>query len=188
LVFFNGGNGAYPFAGLREGTDGNLYGTTIGGGPYTCNYGLGNLCGDGAGGVFKLTPQGNLTTWFVFNGRNGFQPSASLVQVSDGSFFGTTSWGGTNASDDYGAGTVFHLSIPGADSPKIITTALSGSNLSLTWLALVGGSYQLQFKTNLAQPNWSNSGVATTATNTVATVSDTIGPDRQRFYHVVLLP
>jgi hypothetical protein len=48
--------------------------------------------------------------------------------------------------------------------------------------------YQLQFKTNLTQPNWTNASGPITATNTSATASDIIGPDRQRFYRVALMP
>ena len=49
-------------------------------------------------------------------------------------------------------------------------------------------SYRLQFKTNPTLLNWTNTGSPVTATNTTATASDTLAPESQRFYRVVLLP
>jgi len=57
----------------------------------------------------------------------------------------------------------------------------------LTWLALAGRSYQLQFTTNLTQTNWSNVGGTIVATNTTASAPDAIGVDRQRLYRLLLL-
>jgi hypothetical protein len=59
---------------------------------------------------------------------------------------------------------------------------------TLTWLALRSRSYQLQYKNDLTQTDWTNSGNPITATNNAASTSTTIGPDFQRFYRVVLLP
>src|SRR6266436_2962381 len=70
-----------PSAGVVQGNDGNFYGTTTLGGA------------NEFGTVFKLTPDGTLTTLSVFNGTNGITPSG-LVQGDDGGFFGTTSRGG----------------------------------------------------------------------------------------------
>jgi len=86
-----GGNyctdGANPYAGLVQGSDGNFYGTTVAGG---------TGC-DGDGTVFKITPSGALTTIYSFcraNG-NGYRPYSGLVQGSDGNFYGTTFYGST---------------------------------------------------------------------------------------------
>jgi uncharacterized repeat protein (TIGR03803 family) len=55
LVNFNYTNGANPyFMSLVQGTDGNLYGTTEGGGA------------NGSGTVFKVTASGTLTTLYSF--------------------------------------------------------------------------------------------------------------------------
>jgi hypothetical protein len=64
----------------------------------------------------------------------------------------------------------------------------SGNSLAFTWSAMVGRTYQLQFSTNLSRTNWVNLGTSVIATNFAVSASDTIGPDPQRFYRVVLLP
>jgi hypothetical protein len=51
---------------------------------------------------------------------------------------------------------------------------------------VVSAVYQLQYRTNLAQGNWSNLGSAITATNAVMSAADSIGPDPQRFYRLLV--
>ncbi len=96
LVNFSSTNGAgyFPAAGLIQGTDGNLYGTTSAGGS------------SNGGTIFKVTTSGALTTLASFSG-NGISPLAPLIQGSDGNFYGTTSGGVTS-----GDGSIFQY-IPG---------------------------------------------------------------------------
>ncbi len=92
-------DGYYPNAGLVQGSDGNFYGTTIWGG--TNVYGT----------LFKINNNGMLTTLHSFtSGNDGGNPRGALVQGSDGFFYGTTTWGGTNGY----YGTVFKVSTNGA--------------------------------------------------------------------------
>ncbi len=91
-------DGSYPQAGLAQGTDGNFYGTTRSGGAHGNN-----------GTVFKITPSGTLTTLHSFNGVDGENPVAALVQGTDGNFYGTTQLGGANSW-----GTVFKITPSGA--------------------------------------------------------------------------
>ena len=161
---------------LIQGTDGNFYGTGASGGAHA--YGT----------VFKMAPSGTLTTLLSFNGSNGVQPAGALVQEKDGNFYGATYYGGASYNRTNAAfGTIFRLSLT-ASPPAFQTIARTGSTIAFAWSAVVGRSYQLQFTTNLTQPNWTNSGNPLTATNTTATASDTSGADRQRFYRVILLP
>ena len=96
-VFTGGADGAYSRAPLIQATDGNFYGTTRYGG--TLN----------AGTVFQLTPSGTLTTLHAFTGgADGAYPYGSLLQATDGNFYGTTREGGT-----LNAGTVFQLTPSG---------------------------------------------------------------------------
>src|SRR5208283_4537204 len=84
-------NGANPEAGLIQGSDGFLYGTTYSGG--TSN----------AGTVFKVGTTGTLTTLHSFSGgSDGGNPQAGIVQGSDTNYYGTTSGGGAS-----GDGTIF---------------------------------------------------------------------------------
>jgi uncharacterized repeat protein (TIGR03803 family) len=97
-------NGANPEAGLVQGSDGYFYGTTSGGGAYTNQY------GQGYGTVFKITPDGALTSLYSFSGGDdGAYPGSALVQASDGYFYGTADNGGINDN-----GTVFKISANGA--------------------------------------------------------------------------
>jgi uncharacterized repeat protein (TIGR03803 family) len=90
-------DGANPYSGLALATDGNFYGTTGSGG---IEY---------YGTIFKITPEGKLTTLHSFtDGTDGAQPIAGLVQATDGNFYGTTYKGG-----DWGFGTVFKITPSG---------------------------------------------------------------------------
>jgi len=92
--------GAYPTDALLLASDGNFYGTTEeGGGP---NY---------SGTVFKLSPDGTLTTLHAFCSQpvvcpDGAQPDAAIIQGRDGNFWGTTQNGGTAGTS---SGTIFRI-------------------------------------------------------------------------------
>ena len=75
-----------------------------------------------------------------------------------------------------------------ASQPMFRSVTRTDSTLTLSWSTEAGRLYQVQSTTNLAQAVWSDWGVARSATNSTMTVSDTIGPDPQRFYRVLLLP
>jgi uncharacterized repeat protein (TIGR03803 family) len=90
LISFDITNGANPwFVSLAQGTDGNLYGTTTAGGENTG-------CGDGygCGTIFRITQAGKLTTLYSFCSQascaDGWEPMGSLVQGTNGNFYGTT--------------------------------------------------------------------------------------------------
>jgi uncharacterized repeat protein (TIGR03803 family) len=95
-------DGANPWAGLVQGSDGNFYGTTEYGGAST-------NCTMGCGTVFRISPGGSVTNLYEFNGADGADPFAGLVQGSDSNFYGTTFSGGVSRM-----GTVFRISSGGS--------------------------------------------------------------------------
>jgi uncharacterized repeat protein (TIGR03803 family) len=95
---------------LIQASDGNFYGTTLFGGngltSSPCDQGV------GCGAIFRITPTGDFTTLYDFNGwGDGAYPS-QLVQGWDGNFYGVTIFGGGGSCAD-GCGTVFRISSAG---------------------------------------------------------------------------
>ena len=105
-------DGGWPYAGLVQGSDGNFYGTTEGGG-------TGTNCESGCGTVFRISPSGSYASLYSFVGypTDGATPYAGLVQGSDSNFYGTTTVGGmihiTTQNGTYGGGTVFRITSNG---------------------------------------------------------------------------
>jgi hypothetical protein len=71
--------------------------------------------------------------------------------------------------------------------PRFQSVTKTNGTINLTWDALTGLVYQVQYKTNLLQTNWINLGAVITATNVTVTATNLIGPDPQRFYRLQLL-
>ena len=118
LYSFTGGSDeGVPGTALIQAKDGNLYGTTAGGGA------------SGNGTVFKITTSGTLTTLHVFSGSDGAGPNG-LIQAKDGNLYGTTYGGGANGDN----GTVFQLTPLG-----MLTTlySFSGSDGYQPFAALI---------------------------------------------------
>ena len=139
-------DGAFPFVGPVQATDGNFYGTTTQGG--TKGSGHCDSLYYGCGTVFKITPSGTLTTLHSFDGTDGYYIFAGLVQATDGNFYGTTEYGGA-----YGPGTVFKITpegtqttlhsfdnTDGANSYAGLVQAIDGNFYGTTWLAACGAS------------------------------------------------
>jgi uncharacterized repeat protein (TIGR03803 family) len=88
----------FPYAPLFYASDGNFYGTTFAGGS-------GGGCFNGCGTVFRMTPNGTITTLYNFDGIHGQNPYASVFEGSDNNLYGTASAGGSDNE-----GTIFRLS------------------------------------------------------------------------------
>jgi uncharacterized repeat protein (TIGR03803 family) len=111
------GNG--PLNALVQATDGNFYGTTIGGGNSACTSPVA-----GCGTVFKITPTGNLTTLHSFDGTDG-NAAEGLAQATNGIFYGTTDCIGTAFLCFLNSGTVFSLEV--GLGPFVRTVPAAGS-------------------------------------------------------------
>jgi uncharacterized repeat protein (TIGR03803 family) len=99
-------DGVDPIAGVIEDAEGNLYGTTAGGGDASCGYG-----GSGCGVVFKLSKTDKETLLYSFTGgADGAVPYAGLTRDTKGNLYGTTYSGGDlSCADGQGCGVVFEL-------------------------------------------------------------------------------
>jgi len=140
LASFSATNGESPNGPLLEANDGNFYGTTMEGGT-TC-------CPGSIGTIFRMTPDGVITTLFSFTDQRGpypgANPSEGLIQGSDGNLYGTCSSGGSR-----GGGNIFRILMPG----PLLSAAQAGGQLLLSWRTNYVG-YALQSSLDLA--NWSS--------------------------------
>jgi uncharacterized repeat protein (TIGR03803 family) len=96
-------DGRNPAAGLTQGVDGDLYGTTEQGGVSGVN-----CFRSGCGVIFKITLDGQFTTVYSFCSQaactEGNNPYAGLIRGSNGNLFGVTPDGGAG-----GHGAVFQF-------------------------------------------------------------------------------
>jgi uncharacterized repeat protein (TIGR03803 family) len=78
----NGSDGAFPQAPLTQGSDGNFYGTTSGGGKKE------------GGTMFQVTPAGVVTMLYSFPSPAAPGPDTNLIQGSDGNLYGASYYAG----------------------------------------------------------------------------------------------
>jgi uncharacterized protein (TIGR03437 family) len=148
--FVGGSDGASPEAGVVIGSDGVLYGTTLGGG-ITSGFA-------GYGTVYSLTrptsPGGPWTENLLHSfagGSDGAQPNGGVAIGSGGVLYGTTGGGGPIGR---GTGTVFSLApptSPGGPWTKSLLYSFAGGNDGSDPLAgvVVGNGGVLCGTTNL---------------------------------------
>ena len=122
--FSGSGDGKTPYAGLIQGLDGALYGTTIGGGTST------------NGTLFKLNTDGSgySVLYSFIASTNGQNPYAELLQTTNGLLYGTTYAGGTN-----GRGAVFRFSLSVSNFTVVYHFKSSGNDGQNPRAALILG-------------------------------------------------
>jgi uncharacterized repeat protein (TIGR03803 family) len=116
MLSFDQTNGWLPNC-LVLASDGSFYGATGDGGTNFTSLSSGN---DGT--IFKMTTNGDFTLLVSFNGTNGYGPT-SLLQASDGNFYGTTYGSGTNVP-----GTVFKMTPDGQLTNLAVFYGTNGSS------------------------------------------------------------
>ena len=97
---FGGGhpNAIFPYAGVTEGPDGQLYGTTRQGGD------------NNAGVIYRVATDGTgYTVLHHFSLATGADPQGTLLAAPDGMLYGTTMMGGASER-----GTIYRISTSGA--------------------------------------------------------------------------
>ena len=120
-----GADGYSPAAGLVQGPDGNLYGTTSQGGVY------------GWGTIFGTTTNGVVSTLVNFAiSSSGAVPDATLILGTDGALYGTTQYGGPN-----GAGTAFRVTTNGTFATLAAFNYSDGSEPNQLLQVLDGNFY-----------------------------------------------
>ncbi len=84
--------GVYPRGRLLIARDGNLYGTTMGGGKHAGGE------GKDWGTAFRMTPTGRFTRLHTFSDEapEGAAPMGGLTELADGEFYGMTSYAGAH--------------------------------------------------------------------------------------------
>jgi len=167
--FTGGQDGGNPWGALVQAADGNLYGSTQDYGAY------------GFGTIFRIAPNGVLSTVGQFDGYIGAYPSAVLLQGRDGNLYGTTLSGGA-----FSDGVVYRLNI---DGPLQITgqpanqSGYTGGTAAFT-VATFGAApvfYQWQ-QNGINLTNGAGIAGANSATLTISNVS----PDDAAVYTVVV--
>jgi uncharacterized repeat protein (TIGR03803 family) len=123
LHTFKGPDGSTPYGSLISDWNGNLYGTTLGGGDTTNTPCQNNPFGpDGCGVVYKIDLDGDEAVLYRFKGgSDGAFPATELLPDNAGNLYGTARGGGILTTDSpcafiSGCGVVFKLDRDGNES------------------------------------------------------------------------
>ncbi|HEV2329274.1 MAG TPA: protease pro-enzyme activation domain-containing protein [Verrucomicrobiae bacterium] len=153
---------------------------TIPGGNYLFSFWLDN--------PVSGTPQIFQAKWDGNNVYSVTNPPAfswtNLEFVTTGAGNDTIQFGAENDPNFFGLDDV---SVIGFPAPAFKAAAKTVSTINLSWNTATGLVYQVQYKTNLLQANWSNLTMPITATSNTLTVADSI-ISSQRFYRLSILP
>ena len=146
LRSLSGGNdGAFPYAGLIQGQDGNLYGMTEAGSAYS------------VGTIYEVTLAGEFRTIYDFGQATwpayavGGNPHARLAQGADGNFYGATAAGGSsylgilfemysNAPESFFPFRYLYSFTGGADGAQPLTGLTPGTDGNFYGAAQAGGA------------------------------------------------
>ena len=147
---FNGTNGSTPgLAPLVFGPDGNLYGTTIGGGTNAFNGSYGT--------IFRNTPSGAFTSLVSLDGNTmGASVNAGLLLGTNGNFYGATYGGGGTIFEVTPNGTFTTIYVfDGSQGVGPLGTLIQGTDGDLYGTTETGGENDLGtvFRLSLTAPD-----------------------------------
>ncbi len=133
--------------------------------------------------IWRLWQFGGLAT-------DGIDPIVGLVQGSDGNFYGTTIFGGSNNKV-----TVFKLTGPLNPPPypnnQITSAHIAVTNAIFTIPSISGETYQLQYRNSLTSGSWSNipGALVTKSIGSTLTLTNIGGANQpQGFYRFAITP
>jgi hypothetical protein len=72
--------------------------------------------------------------------------------------------------------------------PRVTAITLEGNRVHITFIAMPGRSYTLEYKSDLGANHWIDSGIEVSALLELATMEDLPGAAVQRFYRVTSRP
>jgi hypothetical protein len=125
-------------------------------------------------------------------------PGAASVDSITGIFSWTTTEADANSTNNITVRVTDNGVPPASDAkafvvnvvsrPLILSIGISNNAARLTWTAVAGQKYRLQYKTDFVDTNWSSAAPDSTASGSTAAQSDSSILQTQRFYRVLVLP
>jgi hypothetical protein len=128
-------------------------------------------------------------------------PNASVMLTADGGPSGVNYWTATSGQhtvvatvddinrfpesieDNNATNVSFTIVYP---APKITGFGVNNGSAILNWQTEVGASYQVQYKNDLRETNWSNLGNSIVASGNSLSITNGIGGAGQRYYRIVV--
>jgi uncharacterized repeat protein (TIGR03803 family) len=211
LVSFDGfNNGMHPQSALVQGADGSLYGTTPSGGfggqgtafrlslsgaPQITGQPVNQSALAGSSAIFSVAVFGSapFTYQWQFNGTNladGLNVFGSTNRVLTLSSITATNGGSYSVAVRNGLGSTNSATavLTVLFQPAFQNVKQTNGTVYLTWSAIVGQRYRVQWNAGLGSSTWQNLGPLVTATSSTMVTTDLIGTNAQRFYRVLLMP
>jgi hypothetical protein len=122
-------------------------------------------------------------------------PAGATIGATNGMFSWTANTVGTNTftvrAMDNGPGALtdtktFDIIVTG--SSLLTTISISNQIVTLNWNAISNRSYDVEFKNDLSEADWTPLVTNIVATGDSATTTDAVGTNTQRLYRIVLQP
>jgi hypothetical protein len=136
-------------------------------------------------------------TTLTFSLDPGAPPASSInatngvfIWTPDSSYASTTNPITVRVTDDGvpSASDTKTFTVAVESAPLIQSILISNSVATLTWTAIAGQSYRLQYKADLSDTNWTNAPPDVMAGGTTASKDDSFDSTVQRFYRIFVVP